>query len=204
MGPRLTPRFGHHHARSSSPRVLSGGRCKIIRNDCHLIEAIFIFSYSLRDLIRAGRFHKMCRAVGPQVWIDQLEKANCWSTLGADRSAQGRGAIYRFCVREDVADANRAQYGRVDRKYPQIIAVQAETCRGEQLGRKRMGLYRSPLAIFFKGWDMEPPEIRIREGLPITIAKISKAVNVPSQVLERCVVRACAELPFLSTQTVEV
>ena len=77
----------HHHV-----ACLSGGRCKIIRNDCHLIEAILIFSYSLRDLIRAGRFYKTCRAVGPQVWIDQLEKANCWSPVGADRAAQGRGA----------------------------------------------------------------------------------------------------------------
>src|SRR6266446_10088243 len=69
-----------------------------------------------------------------------------------------------------------------------------ETCRPEQPSSKSMGLYRSPLAIFFEGWDVGPPQIRFCERLPVTSAKVIATINVPSGVLERGVIRAGAKL----------
>src|SRR5262245_33163471 len=56
-----------------------------------------------------------------------------------------------------------------------------------------MGLYRSPFAIFFEGWDVVLPQIGFREGLSTMSAKVTTTIDIPSGVHEPGVIRAGAK-----------
>src|SRR6478735_655252 len=170
------------------------GRRHIIRNHRNLIEMAPVFPDPIHALTHGGRLHETGRTVGSQIDIAEFKQADARGAWCRDGSAKYRRRFERFSVGENVANAKRAQYVRIDREGPQVVGMGRGPGGREQPQGERMRLYRRPLTIFFEGWNIPAPQIGFREGFAVACAEEVTAIVVAPGVIEARLIGTRAQL----------
>src|SRR3954454_17227325 len=170
------------------------GRRHIIRNHRNLVEMAPVFPDPIHGFTRAGRLHETGRTVGSQIDIAEFKQADARGAGRGDGSATHRRRFEGFSVGENVANAERAQYVRIDREGPQVVGMGLGPGGCEQPQGERMRLYRRPLTIFFEGRNIPAPQIGFREGFAVACAEEVTAIVVAPGVIEARLIGTRAQL----------